>query len=63
MARKVSRPLSDDMQDSELTRGMSKGQLAAWKKADDQMDSQPMSRAEDVRRDTALAKKIRRTVK
>ena len=63
MAMKAHRPMSDDMQDSELTKGMTKGQFAAWKKSDANMDSKPMSRAEDVRRDTALVKKIRRTVK
>lgn len=64
MKRKVYRPISDDASDAEIIRGMSKGQLAAWKKADDQLDSgRPMSEAADRRSDMALARKIRRTVK
>lgn len=61
--RGVSRPMSDDMQDSQVTRGMTRSQLAAWKKADEVMDRRKMSRAEDERADRALAAKVRRTVK
>jgi hypothetical protein len=61
--RSMAESAADDRQDSELLRHMTPAQKSAWKKADDQMDSQPMSRAKDTKLDRALAAKIKRTVK
>ena len=52
---------SDKKQDAKTMKGMTPKQKAAFEKADKKMDKKPMSRREDKKKDTALAKKIRNT--
>jgi len=52
---------NDKKQDAKVTKGMTPKQKAAWEKADKKMDAKPMSRAQDAKKDAALAKKIKKT--
>ena len=61
--RTMGESAADDRQDSELARHMNPAQKRAWKMADSQMDSKPMSRAKDTRLDKAMVAKIKRTVR
>lgn len=49
----------DKAQDAKAMKGLSPKQKASFKKADEKMDKKPMSRKEDVKKDTALAKKLK----
>ena len=51
--------MSDKEQDKKSMKGMTAAQKAKFKKADKKMDKKPMSRAEDTKKDNALAKKIK----
>lgn len=51
--------MSDKEQDKKSMKGMTPAQKAKFKKADKKMDKKPMSRAEDTKKDNALAKKIK----
>jgi len=50
---------ADKKQDAKTTKGMSPAQKAKFEKEDKKMDKKPMSRKEDTKKDTALAKKIK----
>ena len=49
----------DKKQDAKATKGMTSAQKAKFAKEDKKMDKKPMSKKEDVKKDTALAKKIK----
>ena len=49
----------DKKQDARAMRGMTPAQKAKFKKADDKMDKTKPSRKEDVKKDNALARKIK----
>jgi hypothetical protein len=50
---------ADKKQDTKTMKGMSPAQKAKFGKEDKKMDKKPMSAAEDKKKDTALAKKIK----
>jgi len=50
---------SDKKQDAKAMKGMSPAQKVKFNKADEKMDKKPMSRKEDTKKDSALAKKIK----
>jgi hypothetical protein len=50
----------DKKQDAKVMRGMTDKQKAAFKRGDDKMDKKPMSRAQDQKKDAALARRIKR---
>jgi hypothetical protein len=50
---------ADKKQDTKTMKGMTPAQKAKFQKEDKKMDKKPMSRKEDVKKDTALAKKIK----
>lgn len=52
---------NDKKQDAKVTKNMTPKQKAAWEKADKKMDAKPMTRAQDVKADKALAKKVKRS--
>jgi hypothetical protein len=49
----------DKKQDAKVMKGMTPAQKAKFQKEDKKMDKKPMSRKEDVKKDTALAKKVK----
>jgi len=51
--------MSDKEQDKKTMKGMTPEQKKKFRKADKTMDKKPMSRAEDTKKDNALAKKIK----
>ena len=50
---------ADKKQDAKTTKGMTPAQKAKFAKEDKKMDKKPLSAAEDKKKDTALAKKIK----
>jgi len=50
----------DKAQDAKAMKGMTPAQKAKFQKEDKKMDKKPMSRAEDVKKDAALAKKVKK---
>jgi len=50
---------ADKKQDAKTTKGMTPAQKAKFAKEDKKMDKKPMSRKGDVKKDNALAKKIK----
>jgi len=55
---KCSCKTADKKQDAKTTKGMTPAQKAKFAKEDKKMDKKPMSRAEDAKKDAALAKKV-----
>lgn len=53
----------DKAQDKKAMSGMSPKQQASFKKADKKMDKKPMSKAQDIKKDKALADKIKKKKK
>lgn len=49
----------DKAQDAKAMKGMTPAQKAKFAKEDKKMDKKPMSRKEDAKKDSALAKKIK----
>jgi len=49
----------DKKQDAKVMKGMTPAQKAKFAKEDKNMDKKPMSRKEDLKKDTALAKKVK----
>ena len=49
----------DKAQDAKVMKGMTPAQKAKFQKEDKKMDKKPMSRKEDAKKDSALAKKIK----
>jgi len=49
----------DKKQDAKAMKGMTPAQKAKFAAEDKKMDKKPMSRKEDVKKDNALAKKIK----
>ena len=50
---------ADKKQDAKTMKGMTPAQKAKFAKEDAKMDKKPMSKKEDVKKDAALAKKVK----
>ena len=50
---------ADKKQDAKAMKGMSPTQKSKFEKEDKKMDKKPMSKKEDIKKDNALAKKIK----
>ena len=61
---KMKKPWSgskaDEKADAKVMKGMTPAQKAAFEQGDKEMDKNPMSRAEDTKKDKALAAKVKK---